>query len=92
MIITVDGSRLPADVGVVDALERFQLSARRMGMGIRLRHASPELQELLSLVGLREVHDVEAGAAGRGGWAARWPQDSNDLDIGLSDGTPRRNE
>lgn len=39
----------------VDALARLQLSARRLGCRIRLRHATPELQELLALVGLGAV-------------------------------------
>jgi hypothetical protein len=55
---------LPADAEVVDALARLQLNARRLDMGIRLRHASPELQELLSLVGLRDVLDATQAAPG----------------------------
>ncbi len=48
---TLEGS----DAGTVDALARLQLTARRFGRQIRLRHASSELQELLVLMGLREV-------------------------------------
>ena len=44
-----------SDAGTVDALARLQLTARRLGRQIRLRHASSELQELLVLMGLREV-------------------------------------
>lgn len=43
------------DVGTVDALARLQLAARRLGRSIRLRQASDELQELLSLAGLSDV-------------------------------------
>ncbi len=43
------------DMGTVDALARLQLAARRLGCSIRLRHASRELQELLSLAGLSDV-------------------------------------
>ena len=43
------------DAGTVDALARLQLTARRLGRQIQLHHASSELQELLALVGLRDV-------------------------------------
>jgi ABC-type transporter Mla MlaB component len=43
------------DAGTVGALARLQLTARRLGGRIRLRHASPELRELLSFLGLDEV-------------------------------------
>jgi ABC-type transporter Mla MlaB component len=43
------------DAGTVDALARLQLTARRQGHQIRLRHASRELQELLDLMGLCDV-------------------------------------
>ena len=58
-----DCSRLVCDVhGVVepdaatmDGLARLQLAARRMGCRVHLTRASGELQELLDLIGLREV-------------------------------------
>ena len=43
------------DVGTVDALARLQLAARRLGRPFRLRHASPDLVELLTLCGLDDV-------------------------------------
>jgi ABC-type transporter Mla MlaB component len=43
------------DAVSVEALARLQLTARRLGRRIRLRHACGELKELLSLMGLREV-------------------------------------
>jgi ABC-type transporter Mla MlaB component len=43
------------DAVMVDALARLQLTARRLGRQIRLRHAPGELQELLALVGLCDV-------------------------------------
>src|SRR5215212_1833832 len=43
------------DAATVGALARLQLTARRLGGRIRLRHASPELRELLSFLGLDEV-------------------------------------
>jgi ABC-type transporter Mla MlaB component len=43
------------DAVTVDALARLQLTARRSGRQIRLRHACGELQALLALVGLGDV-------------------------------------
>ncbi len=43
------------DIDTVGALARLQLAARRLGRSIRLRHASRELQELLSFAGLSDV-------------------------------------
>ena len=45
----------PPDIGVIDELARLQLRARRMGCQIRLRQVSPELFELLDLLGLGAV-------------------------------------
>jgi hypothetical protein len=39
---------------VVDALARLQLTARRLGRSIRLRHCRARLQDLLVLTGLCE--------------------------------------
>jgi ABC-type transporter Mla MlaB component len=47
------------DVGTVDALARLQLTARRSGAFVRLRNASPELLELVDLMGLKDVLRVE---------------------------------
>jgi len=55
-----DAGRLICDVGgvtepdavTIDALARLQLTARRLGREIALRHASGELLELLEFVGL----------------------------------------
>ena len=43
------------DLGVVDALARLQLSARRLGCTIELRDVSTPLLELLELVGLADL-------------------------------------
>jgi hypothetical protein len=43
------------DLLALDAVARMQLSARRGGGSIRLRHAPPALSELLGLAGLGEV-------------------------------------
>jgi ABC-type transporter Mla MlaB component len=43
------------DAATVDALARLQLAARRHGCQVRLRHASNELRELVTFMGLRDV-------------------------------------
>jgi ABC-type transporter Mla MlaB component len=42
----------------VDALARLQLIARRTGAQVTVRHASPELRELLAFVGLDHVVEL----------------------------------
>jgi hypothetical protein len=59
--IVCDVGALAPDAVTVDALARLQLSARRRGLELRLRHASSELQDLLAFVGLGDVLRVEAG-------------------------------
>ena len=43
------------DAVAVEALARLQLTARRLGHRIRIRHACGELQDLLTLMGLSDV-------------------------------------
>jgi hypothetical protein len=59
--IVCDVGALAPDAVTVDTLARLQLTARRLGLEIRLRHASSELQELLAFLGLRDVLRVQAG-------------------------------
>jgi anti-anti-sigma regulatory factor len=47
------------DAGTIEALARLQLTARRLGCRMWLRHPSPELAELLALCGLADVLRVE---------------------------------
>jgi hypothetical protein len=49
------------DLGTVDALARVELTARRLGSGIRLRGASVDLLELLAFCGvpLESVDELE---------------------------------
>jgi anti-anti-sigma regulatory factor len=47
-----DVRALPADAAAVDMLARLQLAARRVGIELRLCHASPDLRGLLALTGL----------------------------------------
>ena len=57
--IVCDVGRLPVpDVAAVDALARLQLTARRLGVQLCLGRPAPDLLELLSLVGLREMLPV----------------------------------
>jgi hypothetical protein len=56
-----DVGALAPDGAAVDALARLQLAARRIGLDLRLRHASSELQGLLAFVGLSDVLRIEAG-------------------------------
>jgi hypothetical protein len=44
-----------ADAVAIDALARLQLTARRLGSRICVRHASPELRDLLAFTGLAEL-------------------------------------
>lgn len=67
-----------ADAVLVDALARLQLTARRLGRRIWLRHASLELQELLALVGLADVVPLSAGYCG--GTAGR-PNSGNSTSV-----------
>jgi hypothetical protein len=60
-LIVVDVSALAPDAGVVDALARLQLAARRRGLETRLLGAAVELLELIAFVGLAEVLCVEPG-------------------------------
>jgi hypothetical protein len=59
--IACDVAGFAPDAAAIDALARLQLTARRLGLELRLRHASNELQGLLAFAGLRDVLRVEAG-------------------------------
>jgi STAS domain len=60
--IDCDVSGLAPDAAAVDVLARLQLAARRLGLQLRLRGASVELQELVAFFGLRDA--LGAGALG----------------------------
>jgi hypothetical protein len=62
-VVVCDVRALAADARSVDALARLQLTARRLGCQIRLVRASPELDDLLSFLGLAGV--VGCGRAQR---------------------------
>jgi hypothetical protein len=52
------------DLAAVDALARLQLAAHRQGCTVWLRHACPDLIQLLELVGLAGVLQVGRQAEG----------------------------
>jgi ABC-type transporter Mla MlaB component len=54
-VVVCDVRGLGADVRTVDALARLQLVARSLGCSIRLHRPSPELDALLSFLGLAEA-------------------------------------
>jgi ABC-type transporter Mla MlaB component len=49
------GAITEPDAGTVDVLARLELTARRLGCGIRIHRAHPRLRELLTLTGLTGV-------------------------------------
>ena len=53
------GALVDPDAVTVDALARLQLTARRHGRQLRLRHACKELRDLLALMGLSNVVRLE---------------------------------
>jgi anti-anti-sigma regulatory factor len=55
------GALVRPDIATVDALAGLQFAALRLGCRLRLRRASPELQELLGLMGLAETLGLEVG-------------------------------
>jgi hypothetical protein len=59
--ILCDVRALVPDATTIDALARLELGSRRLGLELRLRAASAELQELLAFVGLDEVLRLEPG-------------------------------
>lgn len=46
---------LDPDAATIDALARLQLTARRLGHKVRIRHASHQLKDLLKFTGLQDV-------------------------------------
>ena len=50
-----DCSTVPADAVTVEALSRLQLGAQRYGCRVELANATPELVDLVELMGLTDV-------------------------------------
>jgi ABC-type transporter Mla MlaB component len=64
-LVTCDVAELDdPDATALDALARLQLTARRMGRSIRLRHTQAKLRDLLAITGLCEELP-EAATPGR---------------------------
>ena len=51
IVVRLEGAASP-DIGMIDALARMQLAARRVGWTVRVGTACPELCELIELSGL----------------------------------------
>lgn len=49
------------DAVAVDAVARLQLTAKRLGRDMKLRHACAEMQELIALAGLSDVLPLVPG-------------------------------
>jgi ABC-type transporter Mla MlaB component len=54
-VLICELDEVAADAVAVDALARLALAARRHGSQIRVRGTSPQLQELIAFMGLKEV-------------------------------------
>lgn len=54
-VVVCDVGGAVVDLNVVHALASLRLTARRLGLEIRLQALSPELEQLLDLCGLREL-------------------------------------
>jgi gamma-glutamyl:cysteine ligase YbdK (ATP-grasp superfamily) len=52
---------LEADAATLDLLARLRLSARRLGIEVRLLDATPELRELVAFAGLTGALGLEPG-------------------------------
>jgi anti-anti-sigma regulatory factor len=61
LVVCDVGGVTEANAAAVDAVCRVRLAARRLGCRLRLRHASPELVDLLDLMGLCDVVDDVSG-------------------------------
>ncbi len=78
--IICDVGAIAPDVHALDALARLQLAARRLGMEVRLRHASRELQELVAFAGLRDVLRVDASGQAEQGEERVGVEEERELD------------
>jgi ABC-type transporter Mla MlaB component len=61
MVVCDVAALVSPDAVTVDALARLQLTARRCGRRVRLRHACGELQDLIALMGLSDVVPLAPG-------------------------------
>jgi ABC-type transporter Mla MlaB component len=73
------------DAGTIDALARMQLTARRLGRRVQLRHACADLQDLVAFTGLGDVLPhyglrLEAGRQPEEGEESRGVEEEADPD------------
>ena len=74
------------DAATIDALARMQLTARRLGRRVQLRHACADLQDLVALTGLGDVLPLygalhlEAGRQPEEGKESRGVEEETDPD------------
>jgi len=81
------GAIVAPDAVTVDALARLQLTARRLGREVRIRHASGELKQLLALMGLSDVvplSDAAPPSNGSGLEAGRQAEE-REVDLGVEE-------
>ena len=60
-VVVCDVAGVEPEAATIDALARLQLAATRRGCSIRLRHAAPQLLELVELMGLTHVLSERTG-------------------------------
>jgi ABC-type transporter Mla MlaB component len=74
------------DAGTIDALARLQLTARRLGRRVQLRHACADLEDLVALTGLSDVLPLygplrfQAGRQAEEGEESRGVEEEADAD------------
>ena len=74
------------DAATIDALARMQLTARRLGRRVQLRHACADLQDLVAFTGLGDVLPLygalglEAGGQPEEGKESRGVEEEADAD------------
>jgi ABC-type transporter Mla MlaB component len=55
LVVCDVGALLEPDAVAVEALARVQLTMRRLGCRVRVRHSCDELEELLAFMGLADI-------------------------------------
>lgn len=87
-LVTLEvGALSDPDAVAVDALARLQLTARRLGGSIRLRHARAKLRDLLDLTGLSAELPCGGDLGGVGREAEEWEQIRVDEKVDPADPT-----
>ena len=69
--LVCDLSGVQPSAATIDALARLAVALRRQGSRLRLRHASPELIDLIEFMGLAEVLEGSAEHCSSTGFDAR---------------------